>query len=366
MGNRIRATSHVVLAGFVLLVAAAVAPAQVRDQAGIFTPAAVDRANRQIDDLRRRGGGPVVVETFASAPAEVRSAIGQAGPDRAFADYAQRQVRAAAAGGSYVLVSMDPTYVEVAEDTRNVVSRSDTDAVRDALVNAFRQRNYDAGLDAGVGRLVAAMARGAGAASPGPANRLPPTGDVGSANSPGAYPGPAPAPQPYPSGRTAPAPDAHTSSGFSFGRLLFWGLLIVIGLVIVRRILRRRAQSTYAGTYNNPNVPPPVPGQGGYYRGAGGYPGGGGFGRGAAGGLLGGILGSVIGGRVFGQQSGGSSPHTTDTGGSGGGFDPGSVPDTSNVSGGNFGPEPSSGSGADFGGGGDAGGDSSNTSGGSF
>ena len=368
------------IAAFVALAAAssAMAATHVKDDAGLFSSAAAQQAEQQLADVQQRGGKNVIVETMTEPPTSVRDQIIADPSQRGPAILKLAETRAASAGADvYVLINKTPGNLQIAE--RKTMQSAGLPAatrsqVVDAMQSAFKQKQFDEGLTAGVSLLSQSI--------------------VGAGSGPPARPTATPASvPPSPQGRSTddrtpppppsmPLPGGGSTASRGFGGLgcctiAGIGLLVIIVFAVVRRMGRRGpGQANYGG-----GGAPPVGGypQGGAYPQQGAYPpqAGGGFGRGVAGGLLGGVLGSVLGnqwshgrdntGQSGGGVFGGNAGTPQDTGYTGSGADFGS----SNDAGGGSDPTNDyTGGGADFGGGGDpgggGGGDSGGSSGGDF
>jgi len=315
---------------------------EVRDQAGFFSAEAVQKANRDLEEIRRQSGKELVIETYAQPPAEVAARLAKEARDRVYAEWAGRRATDAGVNGIYVVITRNPAHLQIAvgnETRRAAFTTANRDKLRDLLLNAFRQKKYDQGLAEAIDftRRTLDLNVGSRAAT--------------------ARPAPVPAPLP-PRERATDG-----VAGFSWTTILLWGGLILVALWVVSRVMRNRAAEANrlggAPGYG-PGAGPGVPGPGmpgyGYGPSSGG---GGGFGRGLLGGLLGGVAGGYLYDRMRGRsdaEAGGHSP-------AGGGFDqPGGAPDTDfSSSGGDFGGDAGggdTGGGGDFGGG-DAGGGSS-------
>jgi hypothetical protein len=307
------------------------AGAQVVDNAGFFSSDAVSKANQELAAIHDKYGKDLRVETYATIPEDLRDKYTPDQKAKFYSAWAYKQAKAAGVDGAIVLITRDPSYlqVDVGEATRKqAFTLEDRNRLRDSMLRDFKAKRYDEGLLGAVDTFRSSLETHRAAA---------PAGSV-----------------------THSRP---VSPGFSMGKVLFWGALIFLGLMFVRWMIGRRT-SGYAN-YQNPNQPDP--GQdprnyGGSGYGGGGY-GGGGFGRGLGGGILGGLLGSWIGGHVFGQnQSYGAPPPppADDQSAGGGAFGDTGASDFSSDSGG----YQDIGGGGDFGGGGDMGGGGGGDSGG--
>jgi uncharacterized membrane protein YgcG len=296
------------------------AAAQVVDNAGFFSPDAVSKANQQLADIHNQFGKDLRVETYSTIPDELKSSYSPDRKDKFFSEWAYKQAKAAGVQGAIVLITRDPSYlqVDVGETTRRqAFTVEDRNRLRNTLLTNFKAKRYDEGLLSAVDAFRSSLI----------------------ANKAGA-----------PAGSSAAAPTATRSQparpGFSFGKIILWAILFFVGLSVVRWFISRRNVSPsqqYPG--QNPNYPPGY-GQGGYGGGYGG--GGGGFGRGIGGGILGGLLGSWIGGRMFGGNQSYGAPPPADQSGGGGAFGDSGASDFSSQSGG----FQDIGGGGDFGGGG--------------
>jgi uncharacterized protein len=325
-------TSKGVVAGLVALVlCAASAMAQVRDQAGFFSPGAVEQANKSIGELKQQHKKDLLIETLPAVPDEQKDAFAAKGKERFFSDYSAQRAKASGIDGIYILISKDPSYLKVAVGN-NTARRAFTTANRDDLarqmLNSFRSRNYDQALSDAVTFVRETISRN-------------------NASAPAAAPMARSSNTPAQSSPSTPAP--RRSPGMS--GLLFWVILILGGFFVIRMLGRLFSHRTPYGP-NDPQQQGQPP-YGGY--GQGGYGGqGGGFGRG----ILGGLLGGMAGGWMYDQyRHRGQGNMDTSAGGSAlPPTDPSSWSDQhdtdfSSSSGGDF-----SSGGGEFGGGGDSGG----------
>jgi uncharacterized membrane protein YgcG len=315
---------------------------EVRDQAGFFSKEAVQKANRELEEIRRQYGKELVIETYAEPPADVAAQLTAKEPrDRVYAEWVQKRATDAGVNGIYVLITRNPAHLQLAvgnETRKAAFTNADRDKLRDLLLNAFRQKKYDEGLAEAI-----ALTRR--------------TLDLNVGSRPAtARPVPAPVPAPQPSRERA----SDGVAGFSWTTILIWGGLILFVLWLVGRMMRNRAAEAnrLGGPGYGPGAGPGVPGPGmpGYGYGPSSGGGGGGFGRG----LLGGLLGGVAGGYLYDRMRGGGEAQAGGHGPTGGGFDqPGGAPDTDfSSSGGDFGGD----AGGDTGGGDFGGGDSGGSS----
>lgn len=325
---------------------------RVEDKAGFFSQDAVGKANEVIAQAKRDSGKDLYIETQPAIPDELKSQYRPEQRGQFFARWADERAKAVGVSGVIVLISRDPSYVQVRVG-KNTIQQSfiqrDADHLQSILTSAFKSKEFDQGLLSGVqyfrDTVAQSTPKGGGttaAPAPAPTNR-------GASQDPSAVPPPRNAP------RTS-------SGGGMFGGMGSW---ICIGFAVLLVFMLFRAMRARSAIQN-----PQGPGQGygapGPY--GGGYPQQGGYqapGSGAGRGFLGGLLGGALGGYAydrFMRRPGDSGSHGdpgTSGGGSGGSFD--SPSDTSDFGGGGGG----GGSGGDFGGGGDAGGGGGDGGGGS-
>jgi uncharacterized protein len=326
--------------GVLLLLAVVAAPAWARDfvqdQAGMFSAGTVAQLNQQIGNFNAQTGKEIVVVTVPSlGGATLQSAAGSA--------FAQQNVN-----GILIFIARDDRRDIIVPDRAGAgwftpdVLRS----IRTTMESQFKSEDYDGGITSAVAgilniyraHLSSLQQPGAGNAITPVAPRLPATGGT------------------------------HIS-------MFWWIIIIFVGFLIVRSILRAMSAPRYYG--GAPGAPPQPGAPGapggpvapGYGPGYGGFGGGGSFWSGLLGGLGGAWLGNELfrgggGGMIAPTQAGQIAPDAG--GGWGGGGDAGGWQSDAGQadlggasggdwSGGGFGGD-MGGGGGDFGGGGDSGG----------
>ena len=302
----------------------------VQDQAGMFSASTVAQLNTRIGNFNAQTGKAVLVVTVASLNGQTIAAAAR--------QTAQQQ----GLNGVIVFISKGDMQDIILPGHAEVLSgwfTSDTTAnIRQPMEAQFKAEHFNGGITTAVGTILN-MYRS----------------HLGSVPSRGAG---APVP-------VAAQTQSNTSGGFHFG-MFTWIIILVIGFLIVRSVMRTSARRNYGavpmqpGTSLQPGGPPaapsaPVaPGVPGY--GGGGF-GGGNFWSGMLGGLGGAFIGNELfgnrGGMMGGEMQGGAIP----PGGSAGGWanDAGQT-DMGGASGGDFGGggfgDIGDGGGGDFGGGG--------------
>jgi uncharacterized protein len=296
---------------------AAVAPAraytpEVKDGAGLFSPDAEQRANQALRDLQKQFNKDLVIETYASIPAD-KKAEWEKNRAEFFNQWAAAIAREHRVDGIVVLIAKEPNGKLYLQTSVGVHTRErlfplkDREKLNEIIGNRFRNRQYDEGLLEGIEYVRKVMQANS-------------TTAAGAAGRP-------PATVPQPRGEAQPRRDAaerDNSGGWSW---LLWVGLIVLGVWVLFAIIRGvvRAASGGAAGY-----PAPTGGYSGGYGpgygpGWGGYGGGGGFWSGMLGGLFGAAAGNWMYDRFFrgSPTHGGYEPAP--------GYGPASMPDSASL-----------------------------------
>jgi hypothetical protein len=147
-------------------VALAVAP-EIKDDAKFFGADAVKKANKEIRELYRKYGRDFLVETFPAVPGEQSQrvkAMSQEDRDKFFLNWANDRAEAAVVNGVYILVCKDPARIEIVINGkgRGAFDRSSFNKLWELLLNDFRQKQFDAGLQAAIGFAEERFAAGEG------------------------------------------------------------------------------------------------------------------------------------------------------------------------------------------------------------
>jgi hypothetical protein len=147
--------------------AAAVYPPPVKDEAKFFSADALEKANKKVKEIYDKYGQDVVIETFASVPADLKKKLEELeekkkakGRDEFFKGWAEARMKELGVRGVYVLVCKDPAYLYVLahEETRKkAFTRKDADRLREKLLEKFRKKEFDAGLADGLALVEAAL-----------------------------------------------------------------------------------------------------------------------------------------------------------------------------------------------------------------
>ncbi|MFN4261517.1 MAG: TPM domain-containing protein [Gemmataceae bacterium] len=165
-----RITPLLMVGGLLLPQVAAAAPG-VRDQANFFNPAAVREADMGIQEIHRRFGKDLMIETFPAIPAGLKEKYEELGQATFFQDWARSRARDLQVNGIYVLICREPGRVQTEignETARQAFTPSNRQELTNILLTHFRDKNYDQGLLQAVAYVEKTMAAnlGRGAESP--------------------------------------------------------------------------------------------------------------------------------------------------------------------------------------------------------
>lgn len=130
--------------------AAAVAP-EVEDEGKFFSPDAVKKANEQIRELARQYDKDLLVETYATVPAdqvEKVKAMSREERIKFFHEWAADRIKTAVVNGVYVLICKEPPffYVEVAGKGRTVFDPQFARKLESALREKLHEKQFDEAL----------------------------------------------------------------------------------------------------------------------------------------------------------------------------------------------------------------------------
>jgi hypothetical protein len=128
----------------------AVAPV-VRDDAKLFSAEAVKKANAEIREIAEKFGRDLLIETFASVPADDQEKVKNMDKqERAkyFEKWAIDRAKETVVNGVYVLICKEPTYlyVEVTPKARTVFSVKARDKLRELFLGDLREKRFDEAL----------------------------------------------------------------------------------------------------------------------------------------------------------------------------------------------------------------------------
>jgi TLP18.3/Psb32/MOLO-1 phosphatase superfamily protein len=347
-----RAVAAIVLAGWLAsaapVSASAVAPV-IKDDGKFFSDDARAKADEQIRKIYHDFGKDLLIETFATVPADKAKDVNLKDKDareRFFEEWARERARDAEVNGIYILICKEPAHlqVEVGNETqKKAFTLSDREELVRGLAKKLRDHKEDEGLLDAV-NFVGRKLREHGVRPSARSETVTEWGHRTAKNFPAVIPG-----------------EENKGGGMmaGIGGLICIGIIVLLGVWLVVGVFR--ALTGGGGGYRGGYGPGPGGGGPGY-----GYGGGGGGGGGFMSSMLGGMFGAAAGNWMYNSFAGGQS-HTTGTpggttsSGNDGGADAGNRPDTDYSGGGaDFGGDDGGGGGgADFGesgGGGDFGG----------
>ena len=121
----------------------------IHDGGGFFSAATLSEAAELVRSIRSYHGRDVYVETYAEVPEALKDDLARDGREKFYDDWLNRRARQLGVRGVFVLVTRTPGRVQVGVDKatqRRAFTPDDRDALRDALVAAFRASRYDRGL----------------------------------------------------------------------------------------------------------------------------------------------------------------------------------------------------------------------------
>ncbi len=266
------------LAGLVLAVTLAALPAAARDfvqdQAGMFSASTVSSLNERIGNFNAQTGKEVVVMTVPS----LGSATLQDAANTAFSQQA--------VNGVLIFIARDDRRDIIVPDRAGSQAGWFTpdvlQSIRTTMESQFRSGDFDPGITSAVGGVLNVY-----------------RAHAGSLRQSGSSTG-------VPATRSAVA----TRTGVHLS-MFWWIIIIVVGFLILRSVMRALSTPRYSGP---PGAPPGTPGAPGGMPPAGYGPGYGGFGGGGYGGggsfwsgLLGGLGGAWLGNEMFGNRGGARS-----------------------------------------------------------
>ncbi len=145
-----------ICAGLLFAASARAVGPEVRDSAGLFSPAAVQQVDAAIQKIQKELGKELLIETFAGVP-ENRKADYTRSREEFFTSFVRERAQAARLNGIYLLVMKEePPHrmriqVGLGEVTRQrAFLASDRDQLVRILQASFRENKYDEGLTSAV------------------------------------------------------------------------------------------------------------------------------------------------------------------------------------------------------------------------
>ena len=160
---------------------AAPAPAatpRVNDEAHLFSPAAVENANRRLQDIQRDFHKDLCIDTVPRVPADLQQSLQSEGKAAFFNRWASGRAKEAQVHGIYILLCMAPGHLEIVQDPATQ-HRGFSDAERDQLgkqmLPRLQQHKFDDALSVAVDFVAARLRANLGGGRPS-ASGIPPLG----------------------------------------------------------------------------------------------------------------------------------------------------------------------------------------------
>jgi len=133
--------------------ARAVFPPPVKDDAKLFSPETLEKANKKIRALYGESRKDVVIETYLTIPADLEKKYKELGKAKFFAEWAAQRVNDLGVNGVYILICKDPAHLQIAVDEqtrKKAFSLADRDKLARKMLEQFRDKKFDAGLLEGI------------------------------------------------------------------------------------------------------------------------------------------------------------------------------------------------------------------------
>ena len=122
---------------------------EIADDAAFFSAEAISEANDIIQSIVSTHDRDVRIETYSEVPAHLKDDLARDGREKFYDDWLNRRARELGVRGVFVLITRTPGRIQVGVDKatqRRAFTADDRDALREALVTAFRAKRYDQGL----------------------------------------------------------------------------------------------------------------------------------------------------------------------------------------------------------------------------
>lgn len=250
----------------------------ISDAGDFFDGSHEQQAIRRIEELHSKFKKDVRVETFAKVPDDHADRLKQLGADAFFKDWLKELAKTEHVDGVFVLICRQPAMIKVGinESTRkSLFTESDREALWKLMKRRFDQKDFDAGLMAGIDYIQDRFAAHSSGNPLAQTDRLP-------SSSPAR-------PHPLPNGRVPDQPQ-----GIGLGSILLFAAVVFVGFLLLRGLFRAFTGGATGGGYGT------------------GYPaGGGGWGSSFLSGLFGAAVGNMLYDSFF---RGHSSPFGTSSG----------------------------------------------------
>jgi uncharacterized membrane protein YgcG len=167
-----RAPWPITLLGCLALCASSVGAAEINDEVGFFSPAAVRQARDEIREIQCQHHKDVLIDTFKAIPAaklKQFQALSGTAQDRFFTEWSQERYRTARVDGIAVLICRNPAKIRVTvgqQVLEKAFPGADRDRLVELLLTRFKAREYDQGLLDGVSHVHARLNANLGVSAP--------------------------------------------------------------------------------------------------------------------------------------------------------------------------------------------------------
>lgn len=204
--------SFLVATLFVCMPALALKPVVV-DGADMFKAETVRKADDAIERIKQQSGTDLMIETYATIPANMRADFEKKGKEQFYADWLRERARALGVNGIFILVTKNPGRLQVgvgnAAISHGVFTVQDREQLRAILTKAFRASDFDAGLTEAIDfvqKQVEHNTGGGGGVAQGGAPAVQPTPGAAPTSPPPRESTPPPSPATAPSGHAPATP----------------------------------------------------------------------------------------------------------------------------------------------------------------
>ncbi len=191
----------------------------VQDDAGLFSASAKERANQTIAQIKSQFKKDLLVETLPSLPAEIKG-------DKALAEWAEGRWKNHNVNGIYVVITKQPSKLQVVvgNETRKLgyFTTADRDELRNRMIARLKEKKMDEALTDGAVFVLDTISKNRANAA---------TGNVPAANAPAARGEPGRAVAPV---AQQPAQDA----GTPWLKYILIGVVVLIVIWIVMAVIR--------------------------------------------------------------------------------------------------------------------------------
>ncbi|MBS0264237.1 MAG: TPM domain-containing protein [Planctomycetes bacterium] len=144
------------IVALVSVLSAAGQAGEIRDDAGLFSKSAIERAEAKLHALRKETGKEVRIETFKTVPEGRSDEVAKMKKEdraRFFEKWTESEASKQHVKGIYILITRQPGHLEVAVDratrTQGFTAKNRLE-LRDRFLSGFKGEKFDDGLTAGV------------------------------------------------------------------------------------------------------------------------------------------------------------------------------------------------------------------------